>query len=198
MVRPIADFITDAQLGPRPGEPLPHRQCDGCVQCCIALGIEHPELRKPPNVPCPHLASAGGCGIYSDRPSVCRLYQCLWRLMKELPDEARPDKCGVVFSFHWNRTQPDLFEYSIVATAVNAPSDFDHPAARAALDTLVGAEAMPVWLDHSGRRHLLFPDAELADAILHPATTTHRHLVERAAALRRKWEISAAAGQPGP
>jgi hypothetical protein len=91
---------------------------------------------------------------------------------------------------------PDIGEP--LARPANGPADFDHPAARAALDVLIAAEAMPVHLEYRGQRMMVFPDPALADAMLHPETTGHRHLLERAAALRRKWEMSAPAGEARP
>jgi hypothetical protein len=35
----------------------------------------------------------GGCGIYHDRPQICRAYQCLWR-QGGLEDDERPDETG--------------------------------------------------------------------------------------------------------
>jgi hypothetical protein len=196
MARPIADFITEQQLGPQAGAPLPHRPCGGCMQCCTTLPVNHPELRKPAGTPCCHLASAG-CGIYPGWPSVCRTYQCVWKLMSDFPEEARPDKCGVIFTFfRWSESQPEFLRASVVATAVNTPADFDHPVARACLDTLFRNEAMSIWLQHAGNVRRLFPDAELADAMINPDTTPHRHLLDRAAALRRKWEVRAEMMRP--
>jgi hypothetical protein len=197
MARPIADFISETQLGPEIGEPLAHRSCDGCVQCCIVLGIKAPELKKDPGVRCRHLAGAG-CGIYRDRPVVCREFLCLWRLLDDLPEAARPHDCGVLFTYQWNHAPDALCNWSIVGVAVNGLDDFDHPATRAALDALTEVAAMPIHLEHRGRRFQIFPDEQLTDAIRRPETTQHRHLLERAAALRRKWETSAAARQPGP
>jgi hypothetical protein len=196
MARPIADFVTDRQLGPPLGQPLPQRPCGGCRQCCITMPVVDPQLRKAAGVPCNHLGP-GGCSLYPDWPSICRKYQCAWKMIKELPEEARPDKCGVIFTlYYWDESQPEFLRSSVIATAVNAPSDFDHPAARACLDTLIRGEAMTVWLHHDRRLERLFPDPDLADAMLSPETTPHRHLLGRAAALRRKWEISAAATRP--
>jgi hypothetical protein len=199
MTRPIADFITEEQLGRGAGEPLADRECGGCTQCCTVLGIDSPGLRKDRCVPCHHLAAGGGgCGIYDDRPAVCREYLCLWRVLREVPEEARPDRCGVLFTYHPNRAHRALIQSAIVASATNGPRDFDHPAVRSALDTLIAAETMPVYLEHGGRWVMVFPDAALADAMLHPEATANPHLLDRAEALRRKWAISAAARYARP
>jgi hypothetical protein len=53
-------------------------------------------LRKRGGVPCRHLrSSTGGCGIYSERPRICRDYRCLW-LQGGLEEDDRPDRLGAV------------------------------------------------------------------------------------------------------
>ncbi len=47
--------------------------CARCGTCCVAPDIS--TLNKPPGVPCPHLTEDHLCGIYEDRPSVCRDYK---------------------------------------------------------------------------------------------------------------------------
>jgi hypothetical protein len=61
----------------------------------VALKIKDPQLRKDAQVPCPHLV-AKGCGIYENRPLVCRSFLCGWRLMPELDASWRPDMSGVM------------------------------------------------------------------------------------------------------
>ena len=71
------------------------KTCGPCQVCCVALKIKTPELRKEPQVPCPHLVQRG-CGIYEGRPAVCRSFLCGWRLMPELNESWRPDLSGVM------------------------------------------------------------------------------------------------------
>jgi hypothetical protein len=53
-------------------------------------------LKKLGGVACTHLVSAsGGCGIYQERPRICRSYRCLW-LQGGLDEEDRPDRLGAV------------------------------------------------------------------------------------------------------
>ncbi len=78
------------------------RDCGHCTACCSALSIE--VLDKPAGVACKHLC-AKGCGIYPDRPMVCKSWWCLWR-MYDLVDETlgkeirqkllRPDVSGLL------------------------------------------------------------------------------------------------------
>jgi len=72
---------------------LENRQCGPCTVCCTQLKI--PQLRKEARVPCQHLTPRG-CGIYAERPGVCREFLCGWRLFEEMGDDWRPDLSGVM------------------------------------------------------------------------------------------------------
>jgi len=74
---------------------LGKRTCGPCTACCVELKIDVPQLRKKARVPCQHL-SASGCGIYENRPPVCRQFLCGWRLFEDLGDDWRPDLCGAL------------------------------------------------------------------------------------------------------
>lgn len=50
-----------------------HLTCFRCGTCCIAPDIS--TLGKPVGVPCVHLRDDHLCGIYANRPPVCREYQ---------------------------------------------------------------------------------------------------------------------------
>ncbi len=75
---------------------LADRACGGCSVCCVHLTIEEPELMKPQGYRCPHLADAGGCGIYPSRPHTCRVYHCGWRRLKWVREVLRPDRSQVL------------------------------------------------------------------------------------------------------
>lgn len=73
------------------------RSCGGCNVCCTVMTVT--PLNKPGGAVCPHQTEAG-CGIYEDRPGVCRAWHCMWvrdngRVFRE---EERPDKSGVFFT----------------------------------------------------------------------------------------------------
>jgi hypothetical protein len=179
--------LTEAQLRALQGDGLTRRSCGGCVECCVALHVDLPELQKPPGVPCRHL-TGGGCGIYDSRPSLCRVWHCLWRRTLAFPDLARPDRCGVIFSLQPVYDLP--WRDVVVARALNSMDDFETPVVRAALDLIVESEQFPVDLVFRYKHRLLFPEAELADAILYPQLTPHAHLLERADRLRRQWVLA--------
>lgn len=60
-----------------------------------------PELQKAAGTRCEHVCS-GGCGVYESRPNSCKRFECLW-LQGELPDGARPDRLGVIFTKGWTK-----------------------------------------------------------------------------------------------
>lgn len=170
--------------------PLDSRSCGGCTVCCVRLHIATPELSKPADVPCQHLA-ANGCGIYETRAPICRSWHCVWRIVLALPEACRPDRCGVLFTQESNPRpfSPFAREY-IQGRALRSTDDFNDPAAQLAIQRLVACEAYPVWLVADGQpQHCVFPDLPLAEAILYPETTPHRHLLDKAAELRRKWDV---------
>ena len=76
------------------------RECGECRACCVALGFDagpdEAPFSKPYGTPCPHLIQIG-CGIYGERPPVCRRFQCGWIQAPNLPEALRPDRCGVLF-----------------------------------------------------------------------------------------------------
>ena len=61
-----------SEVNPAPGV----YQCVACGACCAAPDIS--TLGKPLGVPCRHLGADMRCGIYADRPAVCRGYQPDW------------------------------------------------------------------------------------------------------------------------
>lgn len=72
------------------------RRCGPCSMCCSVLRVD--ELGKLGGTPCPKLAPAGGCGIHSTRPGVCRAYRCAW-LEGKFREDDRPDLLGAVVDF---------------------------------------------------------------------------------------------------
>src|SRR5687768_10405525 len=66
------------------------RSCGDCSMCCKVLHV--PELAKPANQWCKHIALGGGCGIYDTRFDICRGYQCLWILNEDLGPEWQPNR----------------------------------------------------------------------------------------------------------
>jgi len=78
---------------------VPNRECGECTACCINLRIEEASLKKHAGTPCSHLIEKKGCGIYGERPEVCRNWYCAWRFMAQLDSEWRPDKSNILLRF---------------------------------------------------------------------------------------------------
>jgi hypothetical protein len=64
------------------------------MMCCKTPSIE--ELEKPSGVWCRHAVTGKGCGIYEDRPGVCRNFYCHWMLNPNLGPEWKPDRAKFV------------------------------------------------------------------------------------------------------
>lgn len=80
---------------------VPNRECGECSVCCISLRIEQNDLKKAADVRC-HNLSENGCGIYTERPSVCRNWYCGWRMIPSLGNEWRPDKSQILIKLSGN------------------------------------------------------------------------------------------------
>jgi hypothetical protein len=80
---------------------MSQRDCGDCTICCWFFAV--PETGKPTGQWCEHCtpeALGGGCGIHASRPPSCRNFQCFWLMEEGIPDDMRPDHCGVVVSFN--------------------------------------------------------------------------------------------------
>ncbi|MBF0445171.1 MAG: hypothetical protein HQL68_06245 [Magnetococcales bacterium] len=67
--------------------------------CCIDLTIDTPELKKLSGKECEHCTDNEGCNIYSNRPTVCRDWNCLWMIKDAFGEEWRPDRSGLLLNF---------------------------------------------------------------------------------------------------
>lgn len=74
------------------------RQCGSCTQCCKAMTVGDLEPVKPMHTWCKHCDLGKGCRIYPDRPTSCKVFECLWLQDTQniLGDDLRPDKTGCV------------------------------------------------------------------------------------------------------
>lgn len=95
------------------------RECGECSACCVTLRIEDKQLQKHADTPCVHLRNCGGCGIYAERPEVCRAWQCGWKLMEGLGDQWRPDLSGILIRLNEDSglTLQPLRDPAVILTA---------------------------------------------------------------------------------
>ena len=68
--------------------------CGDCAVCCYHCNV--PEMKSPAGEMCSKNTGTG-CSIYESRPDVCKPFECLWLSQEQIPDELRPDRCGVMF-----------------------------------------------------------------------------------------------------
>ena len=120
---------------------IPGKACGKCSFCCKVLEIA--ELAKSAGKLCEHClnAGSGGCGIYADRPQVCRDYECLWKGDRDMSPRLRPDRTGTILM-----EDPDSDEYRAVCDpekpfAWLTPLVFKHLVAMAKNGRIVVAKA---------------------------------------------------------
>ena len=87
--------------------------------CCKILEIEY--FKKPAGRLCVHCEPGKGCGIYHERPTVCREYECLWLTERELSVNLKPEKVGALLM-----EDPDSDQYQVVCDPAR-PMAWRHP-----------------------------------------------------------------------
>jgi hypothetical protein len=140
------------------------RQCGECRACCITLGFRaipgEATFEKPANTPCVHLVQIG-CGIYPSRPPACSRFECAWLAAPNLPEEMRPDRCGVLFC---TNDDPLLAGRYAVFGYELRPGALDEPLPEWLIGEVSG-EMTVVLVRHDGRTEILSADAEIEQAL---------------------------------
>ncbi|WP_235561526.1 YkgJ family cysteine cluster protein [Brevundimonas sp. Root1279] len=70
------------------------KSCGDCGLCCKLMGVA--ALDKPAGKWCAHFGKARGCSVYQDRPSDCRVFNCLWLLTDALDETWKPSVAGFI------------------------------------------------------------------------------------------------------
>ena len=70
------------------------KSCGDCGLCCKLMGVA--ALDKAQGKWCRHFGKARGCDIYDERPTDCRVFNCLWLLTEALGAEWKPTVAGFV------------------------------------------------------------------------------------------------------
>ena len=145
---------------PRDGGAPDGRGCGECRACCVVLGFDaQPDespFAKPAGEPCRHLC-AGGCGIYADRPPVCRRFRCAWLQESSLAPSLRPDRWGVMFVMNDNVLGSG---YAVYAYELRADAADRRPVAR--LIRRVAEQAPVIVIRLDGGREVFSADPEIA------------------------------------
>jgi hypothetical protein len=180
-------YIPDSELRTASliGHLVDGRECGSCTACCDVFDV--PELDKPNYVRCSYCTDFG-CGIYETRPEVCRTYFCLWRRIDAMPDLARPDRIGIVFSIVTGHMPVSPFErLYIIARAIDDPAVFETPAGRAAIRMFVREGSLPVFTAFGDEKKQVYPDQAFREAILDPLNPKHAALATAAIAWRKSY-----------
>lgn len=173
--------LETALLGP----VLPDRACGDCTLCCTVLPVNTPDFTKSAGEACGHLA-AQGCGIHAVRPHICRTWFCAWRRVASMPDEARPDRSGIVVSLDFVREPRNCFEGASVMVRLYPGSQaLENGMAAAILDSLCD-RLVPVWFSDGSKKMLMHPDNDVASLVLSGAPPP-THLREEVAAWRERY-----------
>ncbi len=76
------------------------RPCGDCTACCTWLNGSAYGHSFGNGKTCKFLCESG-CSVHKARPKVCESYFCAWS-QELIPEEMRPDKCGVIVSVENN------------------------------------------------------------------------------------------------
>jgi hypothetical protein len=172
------------------GPVLADRDCGACTACCTVLTVDTPDFRKPAGTPCEHLG-ARGCAIHAVRPHICRTWFCAWRRVASLPDEARPDRSGLLVSLNFVREPQNCLEgVSINVRALAGSDAIESGMAATVLDSLCD-QLVPVWFSDGSRKMLMHPTDEVAGFVIsgEPAPA---ELQDEVAAWRGRYGVFAA------
>ncbi len=112
------------------------RSCGGCTACCFTHAIQH--FDKPAAQQCAHCNVGVGCKIYPQHPEECRGYKCFW-LMKDFPEEMRPDKSGVVIDF---APLDKLKDFEFIRMWEVRPGVLDTPVVQALIDIILKSKCV--------------------------------------------------------
>jgi hypothetical protein len=176
------------------GPVLAERDCGSCTVCCTVLTVNTPEFSKAAGSPCTHLTPQG-CGIHAERPPICRSWFCVWRRLASLPDDARPDRSGLLVSLNFVRAPRNCLEaVSINIKMLPGSSAIEDGMAKTMLDALCG-DLVPVWFSDGSRKMLMHPEPEVARLVLsgEPALAPFQ---DEVAAWRARYGLFAADGEP--
>jgi len=178
------------------GPVVADRACGDCVACCTVLTVDTPDFSKPAGTPCAHL-TAQGCGIHAVRPHICRTWFCAWRRVAEMPDEARPDRSGLLVSLNFERAPRNCFEgVSINVRAIEGSGAISRDITAAILDSLCD-RLVPVWFSDGAKKMLVHPENDVAGLVI-SGDAPPAHLQDEVAAWRERYGVFAAKDQPPP
>jgi Fe-S-cluster containining protein len=174
------------------GPVLADRDCGDCTACCTVLTVDTPDFKKPAGTPCTHLGPRG-CSIHAVRPHICRTWFCAWRRIAEMPDEARPDRSGILVSLNFVHEPQNCFEGISINVRALAGSDAIENGMAATILDRVCNQLIPVWFSNGSKKMLMHPENDVAQLVLSGAVAP-AHLQYEVAAWRERYGVFAANG----
>lgn len=169
------------------GPVLADRECGDCTACCVVLSVDTPDFKKPAGTPCSQLTRQG-CRIHDIRPHICRTWFCAWRRVAEMPEDARPDRSGLLASVNFVRDPRNCLEaVSINIRTLDSGGGFDTRMAATILDSLCD-RLVAVWFSDGSKKMLMYPETDVAQLVIsgEPAPA---HLHEEVAAWRERYGV---------
>ncbi len=110
-----------------------------------------------------------------------------------MPDDARPDRSGLLVSLNFVREPRNCFEgVSINVRAIAGSDAIDSGMTQAILDSLCD-RLVPVWFSDGWKKMLMHPEAEVARLVL-SGDPAPAHLQDEVAAWRERYGVFTAKG----
>lgn len=110
-----------------------------------------------------------------------------------MPEEARPDRSGLLVSLNFVREPQNCFEgVSINVRALVGSNAIENGMAAAVLDSLCD-QLIPVWFSDGSTKMLMHPDNEVARLVI-SGDPAPAHLQDEVAAWRERYGVFATDG----
>ncbi len=110
-----------------------------------------------------------------------------------MPEEARPDRSGILVSLDFVREPRNCFEgLSIMVRLLPKSEAIENGVARAILDSLCD-RLVPVWFSDGAKKMLMHPENGVA-ALVMSGGTAPAHLRDEVAAWRERYAMFATMG----
>ena len=106
--------------------------------------------------------------------------------MKGLPEEARPDRSGILVSLDFVREPRNCFEgISIMVRLLPGSDAIENGLAGAILDSVCG-QLVPVWFTDGSKKMLMHPDSSVAGLVI-SGDAAPAHLAAEVVAWRERY-----------
>ena len=130
------------------------RACGSCMLCCKLFPVKY--FDKPAGKWCVHAKPGTGCSIHTERPTVCRAFQCEWTTNPGVDVSWQPDKT----KFFIYRARQNQYMIMVDPGAPHAWKDMKYyPAIKQIAAELTEAGGI-VMVSIGTRRIVVLPDRD--------------------------------------